>query len=92
MTKAEFNDAISLLLGIQPPPMSTGSTESKMLFVRMNEVLGLGLDSRMSKQRLARAICEVAGEAWSPMCESRGGTITTEGLSTVYNALLRITS
>lgn len=72
--------------------MSTGSTESKKLFVEVNIVLGLGLDNRLSKPDLARAICEVAGESWSPECESRGGTVTVVGLESVYNSVLRLTS
>lgn len=92
VTKHELNSRIAEILGIRPPKLSTGSTESKELFVQVNEVLGLGLDNRLSKPELARAICEIAGEAWSPECESRGSTVTLSGLTSVCRAVVKLTS
>jgi len=92
VTKDDLNSQISEIIGIRPPPLSTGSTESKKLFVQINERLGLGLDSRLSKPELARLICEIAGEVWSPECESRGSTVTLAGLIAVFNAVVILTS
>jgi hypothetical protein len=87
MTKAEINDEISRLIGIRPPHISTGSTESKDLFKAINQILGLGIDRRESKPELARHICESAGVAWDPSCESRGSTVTRNGMSQVLQAV-----
>lgn len=91
MTKADLNDAIAMALGVAPPRMSRGSTEPKKLFLLVNEVLGLGLDIRLSKPNLARSICEIGGQSWSPNCESAGGTVTTHGLELVLEAVRQLT-
>ena len=87
MTKAELNDEISRLLGINAPHISTGSTESKDLFRAVNNILGLGIDPRLSKPELARQICEAAGLNWDPSCESRGSTVTRKGMNQVLQAV-----
>lgn len=87
-TKAQYNEEISNLVGIKAPHMSTGSTESKDLFVTVNEILGLGLDKHLSKPDLARGIVEAAGFNWSPSYESRGSTVTREGMRAVRDAVL----
>ena len=87
MKKSELNDAIAALVGFKSPKMSTGSTESKKLFLQVNQVLGLGLDVSLSKPELAREIVEIGGQTWSPMCESRGSTVTKVGLEMVLSAV-----
>lgn len=67
--------------------MSTGSTEPKTIFLLVNEALGLGLSPRKTKPELAKAIVEASGEVWGPSCESRGGTVTLEGLQAVRQAV-----
>jgi len=91
MTKSDLNDAIAKALGVASPRMSRGSTEPKKLFLLVNEVLGLGLDVRLSKPNLARSICEIGGQNWSPNCESAGGTVTAHGLELVLKAVLKLT-
>ena len=67
--------------------MSTGSTEPKEIFLLVNDVLGLGLSETLTKPELARAITEAAGLNWSATAESRGGTVTADGLSHVLRAV-----
>ena len=92
MTKEEINDAIAHRLGMRPPRMSTGSTESKPLFLLINEALGLGIDPKLSKPELARQIAEIGGQHWNPNCESRGSTVTAQGLSLVLKAVEVLTT
>lgn len=86
-TKSDIVDEISYLLGIEPPHMSTGSTEPKTLFTAVNDELGLGLDDGLGKPDLARAIVEAAGMRWAPDYESRGATVTGKGLEAVAAAV-----
>ena len=85
-TKQDVVRDIASLIGIEAPPMSTGSTEPREIFVRINECLGLGLEPRLGKPEMARAIAESAGVPWTPTCESRGATVTLEGLQRVRAA------
>ena len=78
---------IATLIGVSTPPMSTGSTEPKAIFIAVNRQLGLGLDEHLTKPELARAIVEASGDRWSPDCESRGGTVTSHGLTKVLSAV-----
>jgi len=71
--------------------MSTGSTESKELFLLINQVLGLGLDTHLTKPDLAREIAEIGGQNWNPTCESTGSTVTAEGLNLVLRAVRTLT-
>ena len=67
--------------------MSTGSTEPKEILVAVDDAFGLSLScDQMTKPELAAKIVESAGFPWTPSCESRGGTITREGLSMVLLA------
>lgn len=87
MNKEEINDLIAQKVGFRAPKMSTGSTESRDLFIRVNEYLGLGLPPTLTKPNMARAIVEASGAAWGPYCESRGGTVTRNGLLKVLEAV-----
>ncbi|HEV2891458.1 MAG TPA: hypothetical protein VGX28_13890 [Frankiaceae bacterium] len=86
-TKADVVAAIAACLHVAPPRMSTGSTEPKEIFQIVNEQLGLGLDPKLTKPDLARAIVEAAGFNWAPTHESRGGTVTISGLRAVLRAV-----
>lgn len=86
-SKEQLVGDIATRLGIDPPPMSTGSTEPKEIFVTINRQLGLGLDERSTKPELARAIVECAGHSWAPDYESRGSTVTAAGLLAVVKAV-----
>lgn len=85
-TKVDVVVQIATLVGFSPPKMSTGSTEPRELFTRVNESLGLGLSSSLGKPEMARGITEAAGIPWTPDCESRGATVTLEGLRRVHAA------
>ena len=74
-------------IGVPPPPMSTGSTEPRLIFVLINDRLGLGIDQRLGKPELARSIVEASGESWHPDYESRGATVTKSGLLAVLDAV-----
>lgn len=87
MKKVELNDEIARLVGFRAPKMSTGSTEPAELFQQVNKILGLGLSGNLTKPELARGIVEASGAAWSPECESRGGTGTRKGLGKVLTAV-----
>lgn len=90
--KKDLVREIADLLEIEAPPMSTGSTEPKAIFVAVNKVLGLGLDSSRPKPNLARDIVESDGMRWGPECESRGGTVTMDGLERVAEVVRRLTA
>ena len=87
-TKGEIVLEIAALLGVPAPPMSTGSTEPREIFLLIDKVLGLGIDLKKDKPGLARAIAEAAGYSWSPAFESRGSTVTRDGLMMVLHAVL----
>lgn len=85
--KADLVIEIAYAIGVAPPTMSTGSTEPRVLFDLVNDALGLGLQSGLTKPEMARAIVEAAGHSWGPSCESRGGTVTYDGLAAVRTAV-----
>ena len=91
-TKADIVGEIAAILGVDPPPMSTGSTEPRAIFVAVNRELGLGLDPRLGKPQMAQAIVEAAGFDWAPDHESRGATITAAGLEAVAGAVRFLTA
>jgi len=86
-TKEHVVNEIAAMLAVEAPPMSTGATEPKAIFVLVNEGLGLGLDSQTRKEDLARGIVEASGAVWGADCESRGGTVTMKGLESVVKAV-----
>jgi hypothetical protein len=87
LTKGEIVDRIARLVGVPAPKMSTGSTEPREVFILVNDALGLGLPDRGTKPDLARGIVEAAGFLWEPDYESRGSTVTREGLVAVLKAV-----
>lgn len=86
-TKQHVIESISKLIGVDAPEMSTGSTEPKKIFELINTQLGLGIEPDRAKPEFAREIVERAGLVWSPDCESRGSTVTLEGLILVLDAV-----
>jgi hypothetical protein len=86
-TKSAIVREISLLLGFEPPAMSTGSTEPKAFFALINKSLGLGLNPLGHKQELARGIVEASGMVWEPEFYSRGSTVTLKGLKAVADSV-----
>jgi hypothetical protein len=87
VNKEEINNLIAEKVGFRAPRMSTGSTESRDLFIRVNAYLGLGLSPRLTKPEMARATVEASGATWGPDSESRGGTVTRIGLLKVLEAV-----
>ncbi len=85
--KVDYVWAISALIEIEMPHMSTGSTEPRELFAAVNEQLGLGLPADGTKPELARGIVEASGAAWLSSYESSGSTITLRGLKAVHTAV-----
>ncbi len=78
---------VARLIGVEPPAMSTGSSEPRAIFLLVNDRLGLGLDERADKPGLARGIVEASGDRWLPTYESRGSTVTRDGLVAVLRAV-----
>lgn len=85
-TKADIVWDIAGRLGIEAPKMSTGSTEPREIFDSINEILALGIDAS-TKPEIARQIVESAGMSWNADYESRGGTVTKNGLMAVRDAV-----
>lgn len=79
--------SIAVGLGVEAPIMSTGSTEPREIFELINETLGLGIDERLTKPEMARQIVEASGMSWNADYESRGGTVTKNGLQAVLDAV-----
>lgn len=86
-TKGDLVSRIADILGVPAPQMSTGSTEPKEIFLLVNEQFGLGLSTQLRKPQLAREIVESAGLPWHPDYESRGDTVTGDGLGAVLAAV-----
>ena len=85
--KVDIVHQLALEIGVPPPPMSSGSTEPRIIFVLVNDRLGLGIDERLGKPDLARGIVEASGQNWHPDYESRGATVTKSGLLAVLDAV-----
>ena len=88
-TKEELVKRIAERLGVDPPPMSSGSTEPKRIFELVVEELGLAIQpDTLTKPDLAHAIVDAADLPWSVVtCESSGGTVTKTGLDLVWQSV-----
>jgi len=84
---------IAQMIGVEAPHMSTGSTEPRAIFDAVDDSLGLGLQKhgRRTKPEMAQGIVEAAGYTWTPRDESRGGTVTIDGLRNVSRAVRMLT-
>ena len=87
MIKADIANQITDLLGLPSVHFSTGSSEPKDLFVQIAESLGLNINENQTKPTIAKQIVESTGELWHPDFESRGSTVTLEGLIAVQSAV-----
>jgi hypothetical protein len=95
LTKEEIVGQIAVELGVTAPRMSTGSTEPKEIFIQVDDVLGMRLSSQFqadfgrnpTKPELAKLIVNASGNLWLPSFESRGGTVTRDGLLAVLDAV-----
>lgn len=68
--------------------LSSGSTEPRGFLVDLTVRFDLPHQGRASKPAIARAIVESAGLSWLPRFESRGSTITLEGLERIWDAVV----
>jgi hypothetical protein len=92
-TKQDLIDEICLHLGIPSYIISTGSTEPKDFLLAVADQLGItGLSLGMDKQELGKLIVEARGELWLPDFDSKGGTITKEGLMAIKSSVFKLTS
>lgn len=95
-TKQDVLDDIAVLVRRPLRFTSRGSTETKDALLDVVNALGLGVDPRSSKPKIARAIAEAAGLRWTSACDSTqsrsggGSTVTLEGLRTVRRAVSRL--
>ena len=85
--KVEIVGEIARVIGVAAPPMSSGSTEPRAIFDLVNDRLGLGINPRSGKPEIARLIVEASGKTWRPDFESRGATVTKQGLVAVLEAV-----
>jgi hypothetical protein len=88
-TKAQMVGRIAERLGVDTPPMSSGSTEPKRIFELIVEELGLAIEpDKLTKPDLAHEIVAAADLQWSVVtCESSGGTVTKIGLDLVWQSV-----
>jgi hypothetical protein len=89
MTKADLVQEIAHRIGVEVPPMSTGSTEPRQIFDLVVVELGLPIESeQLTKPDLAHEICRIAEVEWDEaLCESAGGTVTKVGLQRVLTSV-----
>lgn len=81
-------DEISKLTNIPRYIVSSGSTEPREFFVALATQLGImEVMNSKSKPELAKSICEALGGEWDVECESRGSTVTKQGLIQILNGL-----
>jgi hypothetical protein len=64
-SKADLVRGLAAVLGIVPPPMSTGSTEPKAILIAANEQLGLGPEAL--KAEVGRGHLRVSGHRLGPV-------------------------
>ena len=86
-TKQDILDEVCAHLGLSSMQVSSGSTEPREFFIRIVSLLGLPAPKSADKPGLARCIVESAGNLWLPEFESRGSTITLNGLRAVRQAV-----
>ena len=81
--KLEAVRRLSSVTGGRPQDLGPGSKERKSVLIDLVTNLGLPLDTRLSKTRLAGAVAAMLGMPWTEACWSTGETITLEGLNAV---------
>lgn len=91
-TKQDILDEVTTRLGLAQLKVSSGSTEPRLFFELVIELLAIEPDGLKDKQGLARRIVEAAGFPWLPQYESRGATVTLPGLIAVRDAVFMLTA
>jgi len=81
--KLEAVRRISSITGGRPQDLGPGSKERKSVLTDLVDNLGLPLDSRLTKTKLAEAIAATLDMPWNDSCWSSGQTVTLNGLNAV---------
>ena len=81
--KLEAVRRISSITGGRPQDLGPGSKERKSVLTDLVDNLGLPLDSRLTKTKLAEAIAAALDMPWNDSCWSSGQTVTLNGLNAV---------
>ena len=81
--KLEAVRRISSITGGRPQDLGPGSKERKSVLTDLVDNLGLPLDSRLTKTKLAEAITATLDMPWNDSCWSSGQTVTLNGLNAV---------
>lgn len=91
-TKQDVISRICKRLRIQNHMVSTGSTEPREFLLDVADQLGLGeLVQGLDKPGIARVLVESFGTKWLPSYESRGSTVTKDGLIAIENVIVEVT-
>ena len=90
-TKQDVILRISELLKMPAFAVSTGSTEPREFLLAVADQLGvLSLTAGLDKPGIGKLIVESAGQPWLPDYDSRGSTITKDGLLAIERVVQRI--
>ena len=81
--KLEAVRRISSITGGRPQDLGPGSKERKSVLTDLVDNLGLPLDSRLTKTKLAEAFAATLDMPWNDSCWSSGQTVTLNGLNAV---------
>ena len=85
-TKLEAVNRISELTSAGPQGLGPGSKERKSVLTNLAIGLGIPFSHELSKQALASLLADNLGRIWLPEYESRGQTITLQGLNLLLEA------
>lgn len=87
-TKQASISRICSVLKIADFYVSRGSTEPREFLLEVADQLGLlSLTSGLDKPGIGKLIVESAGELWLPAYDSRGSTVTKDGLLAIERAV-----
>lgn len=90
-TKQDVILRICELLKIPAFAVSTGSTEPREFLLAVADQLGvLSLTTGLDKPGIGKLIVESSGQPWLPDYDSRGSTITKDGLLAIESVVQRI--
>lgn len=81
--KLEAVRRISSITGGRPQDLGPGSKERKSVLTDLVDNLGLPLNSRLTKTKLAEAVATTLEMPWNESCWSSGQTVTLNGLNAV---------
>jgi hypothetical protein len=85
-TKLEAVNLLSALTNSGPESLGPGSKERKSVLINLAIGLGIPFSHEFTKQELAAHLANRFGMRWLPEFESRGQTITLQGLNVLLDA------